>query len=301
MKLVRVAAAQYPIEFVGSWEGWRLKLESWTASAARAGAELLVFPEYGGMELASLFQADVYGDLKRQLSVLAKLAPDVLAVYCELARTHGVHILAASQPVREAEEYRNRAWLVGPDGLLGSQDKLVMTRFERERWGVSPGQGLKVFDTPLGALGVCICYDAEFPLFARRQVEAGADVILVPSCTDGPAGYHRVRIGARARALENQCYVVTAHTVGAAQWSPAVDENFGAAAVFAPPDLGFPPDGVVAEGPLSEPRWVFADLDFAALRMVRAEGQVTNARDWPLHAAQSAEPAQCVAPEIAKA
>jgi predicted amidohydrolase len=300
MKGLRVAAAQYPIEFVGSWEGWRLKLESWVSLAARSGAELLVFPEYGGMELASLFPSDVHGDLQRQLPVLARLAADVLAVHAELASRHDVHILAASLPVEAEGAFRNRAWLVGPGGPIGFQEKLVMTRFERERWGISPGAGVKVFDTPLGRLGVSICYDAEFPLIARRQAEAGADVILVPSCTDGLPGYHRVRIGARARALENQCYAVTSHTVGMATWSPAVDENVGAAAAFAPPDLGFPADGVLAEGPLSEPRWVFAELDLAALRMVRAEGQVTNARDWPLHAERGALPADLVAPALAQ-
>ena len=292
MSSLRIAAAQYPIEFVGSWEGWRLKLETWIALAARTGAELLVFPEYGGMELASLFPADVHGDLRRQLPVLARLVPDVIASYVEFANRNRVHVLAASMPVQVDGAFRNRAWLIGPDGVLGWQDKLVMTRFERERWGISPGEGVKAFETPLGRLGVSICYDVEFPLIARRQVEAGADVILVPSCTDGLPGYHRVRIGARARALENQCYAVTAHTVGMASWSPAVDENVGAAAVYGPPDLGFPADGVVAEGALSEPRWLFAELDLAALRMARAEGQVANARDWPLHVEQSAGAAE---------
>jgi len=286
--ILRIATAQYPVEFVGSWEGWLRKLDDWVAGAARAGAELLVFPEYGGMELASLFPAEVHSDLGRQLAAVAHLAPSAQAAWADVARRHRVHILAASQPVEAEGGYRNRAWLCGPDGLIGWQDKLVMTRFERERWGVSPGSGVETFDAPWCRLGVSICYDAEFPLIARRQAEAGADLILVPSCTDGLPGYHRVRIGARARALENQCFVAVAHTVGTAAWSPAVDENVGAAALFAPPDLGFPPDGVVAEGPLSEPRWVFADLDFEALRRVRLDGQVRNARDWPLHLAQAA-------------
>jgi predicted amidohydrolase len=288
VSVLRLAAAQYPIEFVGSWEAWLGKLDGWVGAAARAGAELLVFPEYAGMELASLFPADVHGDLARQLAAVARLAGDAQAAWAELARRHGVHILASSQPVEAGGAFRNRAWLLGPDGLLGWQDKLVMTRFERERWGVAPGDAVAAIDTRLGRLGVAICYDVEFPLIARRQVEAGADLILAPSCTDGLAGYHRVRIGARARALENQCFVAVSHTVGTAGWSPAVDENVGAAAVFAPPDFGFPPDGVLAEGSLSEPRWLFAELDFAALRRVRRDGQVSNARDWPLHAAQAA-------------
>lgn len=288
MSGLRLAAAQYPMEFVGSWEGWLAKLDGWVGAAARAGAELLVFPEYGGMELASLFPADVHSDLARQLAAVARLAGDAQQAWAEVARRHNVCLLAASQPVEAGGGFRNRAWLFGPEGLLGWQDKLVMTRFERERWGVTAGEDVATIDSPLGRLGVAICYDVEFPLIARRQAEAGADLILAPSCTDTLAGYNRVRIGARARALESQCFVAVAHTVGAAEWSPAIDENVGAAGVYAPPDLGFPENGVVAHGPLSEPHWLHAELDFEALRRVRRDGQVTNARDWPLHAAKAA-------------
>ena len=114
-----------------------------------------------------------------------------------------------------------------------------MTRFEREEWGISAGQHVKVFETLLGRLAVLICYDAEFPLLARSGVEAGAQVILAPSCTDSLQGYWRVRIGAQARALEGQCYVVQSPTVGEAAWSPAVDVNYGAAGIYGPPDLGY--------------------------------------------------------------
>ncbi len=102
----------------------------------------------------------------------------------------------------------------------------------------------------------------------------------MPSCTDGLAGYHRVRIACAARALESQCYVVQAPTVGLAPWSIAVDENVGAAGVVAPADRGFPDDGVVALGELNEPGWLVADVDLAALDRVRAEGQVLGHRDW---------------------
>ena len=64
----------------------------------------------------------------------------------------------------------------------------------------------------------------------RAQVEAGAWLILVPSCTDTVAGYERVRLAAAARAMENQCFVAMAPTVGAAPWSGALDVNRGAGA-----------------------------------------------------------------------
>ncbi len=74
-----------------------------------------------------------------------------------------------------------------------------MTPFERD-WGISGGAPLRVFDTALGKIAVLICYDSEFPLLARALAEAGAEVILVPSCTERVSGFHRVRTGSMARA-----------------------------------------------------------------------------------------------------
>jgi predicted amidohydrolase len=206
---------------------------------------------------------------------------------CEsLARSLGVHLMPGSAPVRDEDGlYRNRAWLFGPSGLLGTQDKLIMTRFERERWGISAGKGLRVFDTPLGRLGILICYDNEFPMPARSLAEKGVDLILAPSCTDTEAGAHRVRIGAQARALENQYAVLVSPTVGMAPWSPALDENFGRAGLYVPPDYEMPPTGVVAESPQlasATSEWLHCEIDLRQVRRLRSEGQVVTHRDWPV-------------------
>ena len=100
----------------------------------------------------------------------------------------------------------------------------------------------------------------------------------VPSCTDSVAGFTRVRVGARARALEGQCVVVHSVTVGDAPWCPAVDANRGAAGVYGPPDVGFPEDGVLARGAMDAPGWTFANADRGAIARVRADGAVLNAR-----------------------
>lgn len=172
----------------------------------------------------------------------------------------------------------------------------MMTRFENEQWGIASGEmPLQLFDTAIGRIGVCICYDVEFPLIARALVEAGAEILLAPSCTDTLAGYHRVRIGARARALESQCYVVQAPLIGEAPWSPAVDVNVGIAGVFTPVDRGFPDDGVLTEGEPDAAGWTWADLDLGELDRVRAEGQVFNHSDWPKQATAGAVKPQVVA------
>lgn len=275
-----VAAAQYPIDRLESWEAYEAKLTRWVEEAAAAGASLAVFPEYGAMELASLDPATM-GDLAGSIETVSALLPRVDALHGELASRTGLHILAASAPRKDADGcFRNAARLFAPNGKSAVQDKLVMTRFEREQWGIASGTSLKVFDTVLGRLAVSICYDSEFPLLARACVEAGAEVLLVPSCTDTLHGYWRVRIGAQGRALEGQCYAVHSPTVGEAAWSPAVDENRGAAAVYGPPDRGMPEDGVLAIGVEGASQWVFAEVDTAKVADLRADGGVLNARHW---------------------
>lgn len=276
------ATAQYPVARFSSWAEVEDTLARWVGEAAAGGAQLLLFPEYAAMPLASLFPPEVHGSLERQLGALQALREDYLALHRSLAQRHGVYLLAGSFPWEvQKGRFHNRAWLCAPDGAAGFQDKRVMTRFEREQWNISSAAELKLFDTALGRIGVQICYDAEFPLPARAQVEAGAELLLLPSCTDTAAGYHRVRVAAQARALEGQCYTLLSPLVGEAPWSPAVDVNVGAAGVYGPPDSGFPDDGVVARGQLNQPGWVYAELDLDQVAQVRAEGKVLNYRHWP--------------------
>ncbi|MEN8660727.1 carbon-nitrogen hydrolase family protein [Marivita sp.] len=278
---MKVAAAAYPMDFLSSWDGYEEKLTRWVSDAAEAGADLLVFPEYGAMELATLAGRDVALDLEASLRAVSDRIPKADALHAKLAQEFGVHILAASAPVFDPElgaRPVNRARFFAPDGSMAHQDKQIMTRFEREEWGVVAGGPLQLFDTALGKIGILICYDSEFPLLGRAVAEA--DLILVPSCTEALTGYSRVRIGSMARALENQCVTVMSSTVGACDWSEAVDENTGMGGIFGPPDTGFPPTGVIAEGVLNKPGWTYADVDLGQIAHVRADGVVLNRRHW---------------------
>ncbi|WP_420382258.1 carbon-nitrogen hydrolase family protein [Novosphingobium sp.] len=294
----RVAAAQYPIDALADWEAYAAKLTRWVGQAAQAGAALAVFPEYGGMELASLDPATM-GDLQGSIETVSALLPRVDALHADLARTHAIWILAASAPRKRADgRFVNTARLFSPTGGVAYQDKLLMTCFENEDWGIVAGDRLNVFATPLGRLAVLICYDSEFPLLARAAVEAGAQVLLVPSCTETMRGYWRVRLGSQARALEGQCYAVHSPTVGEAAWSPAVDHNRGAAGIYGPPDrhdgFAMPEDGVLAIGEESAAQWVYADLDLDHVATLRADGGVLNMRDWALQAGAGPLPAVTV-------
>jgi predicted amidohydrolase len=277
-----VAAAQYPLTPFRQWADYRDKLEAWVREAA-GKAQLVVFPEYAGMELASLDGPDACRDLGLSIAAASARRAEADALHAELATRHRVHVLAGTLPARGDDgRVRNVARLFTPEGRMGAQDKLMMTRFEDEEWGVSPGSEVHVFDTALGRIGVATCFDVEFPLIARAMAEAGAEIVLAPSCTDTTHGYWRVRIGAQARALENQIHTVQAPLIGESAWLTACDANVGASGVFGPPDKGFPGDGVVALGAMNAPGWVYGTVDLALAAAARADGAVFTARSWPL-------------------
>ncbi|WP_386625511.1 carbon-nitrogen hydrolase family protein [Sulfitobacter geojensis] len=275
---MKIATAAYPLDVLTSWAQYEDKLAGWVAQAAGQGAELLVFPEYGAMELATLDGLEVAGDLERSLFAVSDRLADADAVHVRLAAEYGVHIVAASAPAATETRPVNRARLITPTGQIGVQDKQIMTRFEEEVWDVVPGNPLQVFDTTLGKIGILICYDSEFPLLGRALTEC--DVICVPSVTETLAGYWRVRIGTMARALENQCMTAMSSVVGAAGWSDALGTSFGAGGIYCPPDRGFPDTGVLAAGVLNDPVWTCADVDLAQVAEVRRDGIVLNRKHW---------------------
>ncbi|NOT70483.1 MAG: carbon-nitrogen hydrolase family protein [Hyphomicrobium sp.] len=277
---LHVASAQYPIGQPKTLTEWEDKIALWVKSGAATGAQLLVFPEYAAIEQAACFGADVYGDLQITLTKVAELAPSRVALHATLARRHNVHILVGSGPARTTDgRFVNAAQLVTPNGSAGVQEKLIMTPFEHG-WGISAGGPVRVFETRIGTFGIAICYDSEFPLLVRAMAEAGADVVLVPSCTERISGYHRVRTGSMARALENTLCTVQSPTVGDAPWSPAVDFNAGAAGIYVPSEHGVSDDGVIAQGRLNAAEWVSAKVDLARLRHIRETGEMRNFADW---------------------
>lgn len=287
---LKVAAAQYPIGQPATLAAWKDKIAHWVAHGAAMGGELLVFPEYAAIEQAACFGIEVYGDLQKTLDKVAEIAGERVAFHAELAKQHNVAILVGSGPVLRGDgRFVNAAQLVLPSGAVGEQDKLVMTPFERG-WGISPGTVTRVFDTPLGRIGIAICYDSEFPLLVRAMAEAGAEVVLVPSCTERISGYHRVRTGCMARALENTIATVQSPTVGDAPWSPAVDFNAGAAGIYVPAEQGVSDDGVLAAGVLDAAQWVTATVDLERLRHVRDTGEMHNFEDWRVQPGAPATP-----------
>lgn len=277
---MRVAVAKYTIGAPRSFAEFADKQAKWLSEARASGAEVAVLPEYLALELGATFGAATQGDLHASLVAIQAYRQAWLDLFGLLARELRLHVVAGSFLLDLGQgRYRNRSDAFAPDGGRLWQDKLQLTGFEKQVGVIEAGDALKTFEIGTQRAGIAVCYDIEFPLPVRAQCEAGARLLLAPSCTDTEAGATRVRVGCLARALENRSFVAQAVTAGEALWSPALDTNTGEAAIYAPMDVGLPADGVLAQTRAGQ-RWAYADLDFAALEASRARAQVANDRDW---------------------
>ncbi len=279
---MKIAVAAYPPEWHASWDALATKLDTWVAQAKGQGADLAVFPEYAGAEAALIGTPGADPGPIVWRNAMAARADDWNALHSDLAQRHQITLLAGSIAQNGPQGITNSATLCLPNGTTGTQAKIIPTPYERDEMQITGGDHLQLFDTPLGKIGVLICYDSEFPLLARSQIAAGADMILVPSCTEFPAGQTRVRQSARARAIEGQCLIVQAPLVGQVPGCDVVSANTGRAGLFCPPDYGLPSDGIIAQGDTDAPGWIIVDVDPAQIAQARKTGQVGNYADWPL-------------------
>jgi predicted amidohydrolase len=177
------------------------------ASERAAGSRLVVFPE---MFLTGYMLRDEV----RRLA-LDPQGPELgaLADACRSAESH----LVVGFPKRTAKRgvVTNSSALVGPRGIVGIYDKIHLPTFSVFEEGLyyEPGRALPVFDTPLGRVGMCICYDLFFPEVTKAMAMAGADVIVVPSASPTISQRYFEAIFA-ARAIETTSYLLYANAAG---------------------------------------------------------------------------------------
>ena len=279
MNRLRVASLQYFIRPVADETNFRDQVSALVETAADYGCQLVLFPEYFTVQLLTL--GDVRAPIQGQVRNLATYGPSFIEFMSELATRHKIYLLAGTIPVVDAEtgELHNESPFFGPDGRMGIQGKLHMTRFESEDWLVQPRDRLRVFSTVFGKVAISICYDVEFPEIARAAAWAGAHILLVPACTDDRQGFLRVRYCAHARAIENQMYVIVSHTVGSLPMVPAVSLNYGQAAILTPSDFPFSRDGILAEGHPNQEMMVIGDLNLDTIQQARTTGTVLPLND----------------------
>lgn len=276
VRKIRVAAGQWLMRPGLTRPQFESTLAFFAESADVYHCHFLVLPE--------LFTVQTFTSWPSRLSARAAMErlADEYELYrssmMELARKHQLYLVGGSHPVREGNKLYNRCHLFSPSGGVYTQDKLHLTPVERELWGFSNGEGLRVFDTAMGRVSALVCYDIEFPELARLMTLAGTTVLFVPFSTDEKQAYWRVRHCAQARAVENSIYVVLAGNAGNLPLRSYL-LNYARSAILTPCDVGFPQAGVAAEADPNVETVVTADLDLAALDQHRDAGSVRLLHD----------------------
>lgn len=239
------------------------------------GCHIVVFPELVTAPLLATVKTTSTIDEMREL---ASFHDEYVRIFRDLARTHHLFVVAGSHPVLRGEQLFNVAHLMTPSGHVYTQDKLHLTPTERDVWGFTAGEELRVFDGPFGKFAIQICFDIEFPEPSRLLAEAGVDTIFVPFSTDDEAAYLRVRYSAHARAIENVIFVALSGSCGNLS-RPSYLLNYAKSAILTPSDFGFPPGAVAAEASPHEQTVAIADLDYSLLDHARRSGSVLPLRE----------------------
>jgi len=273
---IRIAAVQYLLRPINGWDDFENQVRLTLKAAAQEEPNFVLLPENFTNQLLSFMGADQ--DIKAAVRRLHDFTPRYMELMAEMAREYRFYLIAGTHLNLRGGLLYNTAFLFSPQGEVFTQDKIHRTRMEREKWDVTGGDKLHLFQTDYGSIAILICYDIEFPELARQVCEAGADIIFVPSFTGDRQGYLRVRYCAQARTVENQVYVAMTGTVGSLPVE-GLGAQYSRASIMTPSDLPFPRDGIAAEGVANNEQVVVADIDLGTLAQNRLNGSTIPLRD----------------------
>ena len=239
-------------------------------------ADFALFPEFFNAPLMAVNNHLTEPQAIRELAAHTK---EIAEKFSKLSISYNINIVAGSMPELRDGNLYNVGFLCKRDGTIERYEKLHVTPDEARVWGMQGGSELKVFDTDCGKIGILICYDSEFPELSRLLADDGMDILFVPFLTDTQNGYSRVRHCAQARAIENECYVAIAGSVGNLPNVHNMDIQFAQSMVFTPCDFSFPSTGIKAEATPNTEMILIADVDIDLLRELHQFGSVNNLRD----------------------
>ena len=210
---------------------------------------------------------------------LAKHTPGIVEQFAKLAISYNINIISGSMPEILNGRLFNVGYLCKRDGSIERYEKIHVTPDEAKVWGMEGGTELKVFDTDCGKIGILICYDSEFPELSRLLADQGMNILFVPFLTDTQNGFSRVRNCSQARAIENECYVAIAGSVGNLPKVHNMDIQYAQSMVFTPCDFSFPANGIKAEATPNTEMILIVDVDLDLLRELNQFGSVRNLKD----------------------
>jgi len=235
--------------------------------AHAGGAQFILTPEMtNGLSSSRAHQREVFSFEGADLT---------LANLREEAASLKVWLLIGSLGLKTKDKdhrFANRSFLIGPDGgIVARYDKLHMfdvnvseNEVYRESAGYRPGNRAVVADTPLGKIGMSVCYDVRFPHLYRRLAKAGAHIITVPAAFNHITGAAHWEVLLRARAIETGCFILAPAQTGFHL------ESHGKGRRTHGHSLAVSPWGEVLADAGTEPGVTFVNLDLDEVDRARA-------------------------------
>lgn len=275
---VRVCTINFEQRKLRSFNEFKDIAEYFIEVASDYHCDFVVFPEFVTMPLLSIENKKL--SPMQSLERLNQYTEQYIHFMNEASMRFNINIIGGTHIVKDQDgHFMNVCHVFLRDGSIHRQGKIHPTPSEQNWWDIKGADTLSVINTDRGAVGVLICYDAEFPELARHLVDQGAKIIFVPFATDTRQAYLRVRYCSHARAIENQCYMVLSGNVGNLPRVHNMDINYAQSCILTPSDLPFAQDGIAADTSVGVEMVAIADLSISDLVKTRNSGTVRNLKD----------------------
>lgn len=274
--VIRLGLVQWQMRLYKDLDELMQQVEYFVDAVSGYRSDFALFPEFFNAPLMAEYNHLSESEAIRKL---AEYTEEIKIRFSELAITYNINIITGSMPEILDGNLYNVGYLCKRDGGVERFEKLHVTPDEVKVWGLQGGNILQTFDTDCGKIGILICYDIEFPELSRILAKEGMDILFVPFLTDTQNGYSRVRNCAQARAIENECYVAIAGSVGNLPKVHNMDIQYAQSMVFTPCDFSFPTNGIKAEATPNTEMILIADVDVGMLRELNQFGSVRNLKD----------------------
>jgi len=275
-KVVRLGLIQWQMRPYKDLDDVMQQAEYFVDAVSGYRSDFALFPEFFNVPLMAKYNDLSEADAIRKM---AEYTSEVVSRFSKLAVSYNINVITGSMPEIVDESLYNVGYLCKRDGSIERYEKLHVTPDEDKVWGLKGGSQIKAFDTDCGKIGILICYDVEFPELGRLLAEEEIHILFVPFLTDTQNGFSRVRNCAQARAIENECYVAIAGSVGNLPKVHNMDIQYAQSMVFTPCDFAFPDTGIKAEATPNTEMILIADLDLALLTELHEHGSVRNLKD----------------------
>lgn len=282
----RIGLVQWQMRTATCLEDIMEQAEYYIARLATQKVDIAVFPEYFMLPLIAGLQVNSEAESMREL---AKFTPEIAEKFVALAVEYKMNIVAGSMPQLRNNKLYNIGYLCHRSGQVDQYEKIHIPPGEVHNWGLNGGESLQIYETDSGRLGILICYDVEFPEVSRILAENSMEILIVPFFTTTHNGYQRVRLCARARAVENECYVAIVGAVGNMPHLKYAGTHYSQSAIFTPCDYAFPHNGILSEASANTEEVLIADLNLDLLYDLHHFGSVQNLKDRRIYSTSDGE------------